>query len=305
MKNIKRIAGSLLLLCLLALTSCRPVQYKAVIITGQNNHNWPVSHQAIKLILENSGMFQVDLAVSPEKGGDFSGFNVDFKKYDVVVLDYNGDSWNQDMNEAFLDYARKGGGILVYHAADNAFRNWKEFNEIIALGGWENRNETDGPYVYWKDGALVRDNTPGVGGSHGAQHAYQMNSRSGDHPIIKGLPAQWKHAQDELYDHMRGPGDIKDLLYTAYADPEKRGSGREEPLVFTVNWQKARIFHIMIGHAGETLKDNPAMQCTGFQTLMLRGAEWCASGKVTQEVPQDFPTKESTSMRLDYKAPEK
>ena len=226
---------------------------------------------------------------------------LDLGKYKLVVLDYNGDSWPRKMQDAFLEYVRNGGGVIVYHAADNAFSGWEEYNKIIALGGWENRDETSGPYIYWKDGALIKDQTPGPGGSHGYQHEYLLNQRCTDHPIMKGLPKQWKHAKDELYDRMRGPGEIKDLLYSAYSPEEMRGSGREEPLVFTVDYGKARIFHIMLGHAGETLDANPAMQCTGFQVLLLRGAEWCATGKVKQKVPADFPTETSTSLRPEYK----
>jgi len=273
---------------------------KGVIVTGQNNHNWPVSHIALQKILDNSGMFETDLAISPAPGEDFSGFNVDFGKYDFVVLDYNGDSWNEGMKRAFLDYVDGGGGVVVYHAADNAFSGWKEYNEIIALGGWENRNENSGPYVYWKDGGLVRDTTPGPGGSHGYQHEYVLENRSGN-PVTEGLPARWKHGRDELYDSMRGPGNIGELLYTAYSPKEMRGSGKTEPLIFTVDYGKARIFHIMLGHAGESLEDNPAMQCTGFQTMILRGAEWCATGKVTQPVPADFPDDEMVSFRPDYR----
>ena len=79
-----------------------------------------------------------------------------------------------------------------------------------------------------------------------------------------------------LYDrYWRGPGNIGDLLYTAYSDKETGGSGREEPLVFTVDYGNARIFHTMLGHAGATVEDNTAMQCTGFQVLLLA---WCANG---------------------------
>lgn len=300
--TVKAIAATLA--CVAILCSCARGPIKGVIITGQNNHNWPVSHQALRLTLENSGLFEMDLAVSPAAGEDMSGFLVDFSQYEVVVLDYNGDSWLEPMREAFLEYVRSGGGVMVYHAADNAFSGWEEYNKIIALGGWEGRNENSGPYVYWKDGGLVKDTTPGPGGSHGAQHEYVMNSRRADHPVLKGLPEKWKHAKDELYDRMRGPGDIKDLLYTAYSPTEKGGSGREEPLVFTVDYGKGRVFHIMLGHCGETLENNPAMQCAGFQELLLRGTEWCATGKVTRKVPADFPTETEVSLRKDYQAPD-
>ena len=300
-----RILHSLSVLTILFLvtlcSACAREPIQGVIITGQNNHNWPVSHKAIKMILENSRLFKVDIAVSPAAGEDMSSFDVDFSKYAFVFLDYNGDSWPEKMNTAFLEYVKNGGGVVVYHAADNAFTDWDEYNKIIALGGWGGRDENSGPYVYWKDGALVKDTSAGSGGSHGARHEYIMNQRVTSHPIVDGLPERWKHATDELYDRMRGPGDIKDLLYTAYSPTAKGGSGREEPLAFTVEYGKGRIFHIMLGHCGDTLEDNPAMQCAGFQTLLLRGTEWCATGNVTQKVPADFPTETSVSLRKDYK----
>ena len=230
-----------------------------------------------------------------------SGCVLDFSPYELVVLDYNGDAWPEETNRRFLEYVRGGGGVVVYHAADNAFVNWPEYNKICALGGWENRDEKAGPYVYWSDGKLIKDSSAGVGGSHGKQHEYVLNARNHEHPIMKGLPNKWKHAQDELYDRMRGPGNIKDCLYTAYSDKETGGSGREEPLIFTVDYGNARIFHTMLGHAGETVENCPAMQCAGFQITLLRGAEWAATGKVTQKVPADFPTEKQVSNRSNYK----
>lgn len=291
------VAFALLLAC--TVSARKPV--KTLLITGQNNHNWQVSHVVLKQILENSGRFEVDLAVSPGQGKDMSGFVLDFTPYQLVVLDYNGDAWPEETNKRFLEYAQNGGGIVVYHAADNAFSGWAEFNKICALGGWEGRNEKSGPYVYWQDDKLIKDSSAGVGGSHGQQHEYVLNGRNKVHPIVKGLPNKWRHAKDELYDRMRGPGNIKDILFTAYSDKETGGSGREEPLIFTVDYGNARIFHTMLGHAGETVEDNPAMQCAGFQVLLLRGAEWAATGKVTQKVPADFPTGNQCSYRKSYK----
>lgn len=284
-----------------SLCGCQRKTIKTLIITGQNNHNWEVSHVVIRELLDNSGLFEVETAISPEKGGDMSAFEVDFSRYQLVVLDYNGDNWPEKMQNGFIEYVNKGGGVIVYHAADNAFPDWTEYNRIIALGGWEGRNETSGPYVYMQNGHLVKDTSPGVGGSHGKQHQYILNGYNPHHPVIKGLPAQWLHAQDELYDRMRGPGDIADILYTAYSDPETGGSGREEPLIFTVEYGKGRIFHTMLGHAGKTPEDNIAMQCAGFQITFLRGAEWAATGKVTQAVPDDFPSADSVSLRKEYR----
>ena len=309
LSNLKTFAKLVLLaglvlgcVCFTDCASAKRGPIKALIVTGQNNHNWQTSHQALQLTLQQSGMFVCDIAKTPAKGGDMSSFNPRFEEYDVVILDYNGDRWSKQTDEAFLSYVKGGGGVVVYHAADNAFAEWEEFNRIIALGGWEGRNEKSGPYYYLRDGEVVKDNSPGPGGSHGAQREYPMNCRNLSHPITKGLPDGWIHAQDEMYDRMRGPANVKDLLYSGYADPATGGSGREEPLVFTVDYGKARIFHIMIGHCGPSLEENPAMQCAGFQTLLLRGSEWAATGKVKQPVPADFPPPTSKSLRKDYKA---
>jgi glycosyltransferase len=275
---------------------------KTLLVTGRNSHKWEVSHVAIKRILENSGLFMVDIAVSPKAGENMSNFKPDFASYQLVVLDYYGDRWPEETEKSFLNFVEEGGGVVIYHAADNAFRHWKEYNQIIGFGGWENRNETDGPYIYMRDGQLVYDDeTPGRGGSHGFQHEFTLHCGNPDHPVTKGLPAAWRHAQDELYDRMRGPGIVKDVLFWAYSDPATRGSGRDEIAIFTVDCGKARIFHTTLGHAGNTLDDNIAMQCAGFQVTLLRGAEWAATGTVTQQAPDDFPTATTVSLRKNYK----
>ena len=303
MNVIKKLVGAMVVVAMTLAFSCcsetKPI--KALVVSGQNNHNWQVSHKVLKLILDNSGMFQTDIVLTPAKGGDMNEFNPEFDKYDVVVLDYNADRWSAETDSAFLQYVRNGGGVVVYHAADNAFADWDEFNRIIALGGWEGRNEKHGPYCYWENGGLVLDETPGHGGSHGQQREYAMHCRNAVHPITKGLPDNWMHGKDEMYDSMRGPANIKDLLYSGKAEKETGGSGKEEPLVFTVDYGKARIFHIMLGHCGPTAEDNPAMQCAGFQTLLLRGAEWAATGEVTQSLPADFPTDKLVSLRKEYR----
>lgn len=301
---MKRLFTILLLASIVGIIpACSRQPIKALIISGQNNHNWQVSHPVLQKILNNSALFEADIALTPAAGEDMSTFRPNFSDYDVVVLDYNGDRWPAETDTAFLEYVQAGGGVVIYHAADNAFAQWEEFNKIIALGGWENRDEKAGPYYYLVDGKPTLDYSAGPGGSHGSEREYPMHCRKADHPITKGLPDGWMHGRDEMYDRMRGPANIKDLLYSGYADSTKGGSGREEPLVFTVDYGKARIFHLMLGHCGPTADNNPAMQCAGFQTLLLRGTEWAATGKVTQPVPKDFPTAEKPSYRLDYKAP--
>ena len=277
-------------------------KYNALIITGQNNHNWRASNPVLKQLLDQTGLFTTEIMITPRKGGDMSSFNPDFSKYDVVILDYNGDSWSEKTNSAFLDFVSNGGGVVVFHAADNAFPEWKEYNEIIGLGGWGDRSEKDGPYVYYKNNELITDNSPGIGGSHGKRHEYEVKARNMDHPITKDLPVRWMHGSDELYSQLRGPAKNMEILATAYADTAMGGpasTSRDEPVLMTISYNKGRIFHTALGHADQD--GGPALQCVGFIVTFQRGAEWAASGVVTQDVPFDFPTMAGVVLRPDYK----
>ncbi|MBN1845691.1 MAG: DUF1080 domain-containing protein [Sedimentisphaerales bacterium] len=264
----------------------------ALIVDGQNNHNWKATSPVLEAILAETGLFRVEVATTPPAGQPMADFQPDFSQYDVVVLNYTGDDWPEVTRQAFVRYVENGGGVVVFHAADNAFAGWKEFNEIIGLGGWGGRNERSGPYVYWRDGNLVRDTSPGGGGAHGQANPFPVTIRDGEHPITQGLPARWLHAKDELYSRLRGPARNLILLATGFQPTEQGGTGREEPVLFTISYGSGRIFHTVLGH------DPYSMSCVGFAVTLQRGAEWAATGKVTRtEVPKDFPTAERISVR--------
>jgi type 1 glutamine amidotransferase len=63
----------------------------------------------------------------------------------------------------------------------------------------------------------------------------------------------------------------------------------------TTTFGKGRVFHTAIGHNNG--KDLTAQKCVGFIATLQRGVEWAATGKVTQKVPEDFPTAEKVSLR--------
>lgn len=275
----------------LLLATATAADIRVLIIDGQNNHKWRDTSPWLVEILKQSGRFQTTVATTPPEKSDLSGFRPDFAQHQVVLLNYNGDPWPEPTRQAFLDFVRKGGGVVVYHAANNAFADWPEFNEIIGLGGWGGRTEKDGSYLRWRDGKIVKEALPGKSGSHGKQHAYAVTARDTTHPIMKGLPPVWMHAQDELYDRLRGPANIHRLLATAFSAPETGGTGEHEPVLFTLQYGKGRIFHTAFGH------HKPAMECVGFQVTLLRGLEWAATGKVTIPVPADFPNATETKSR--------
>src|SRR4051812_42533703 len=131
-----------------------------LIIDGQNNHDWKATTPVLKKILEDSGLFRVEVATTPPAGGEMSHFQPDFAAYRVLVSNYNGESWPRETKESFVRYVRGGGGLVVVHAADNSFADWPEYNESIGLGGWNGRNEKAGPYVRYVEGKLGRDTSP-------------------------------------------------------------------------------------------------------------------------------------------------
>jgi HEAT repeat protein/type 1 glutamine amidotransferase len=231
------------------------------------------------------------MAISPPDDDGIEDFKPDFADYDVVVLDYDGydrKGWSKRTKKAFVKYVKSGGGVVVYHGANNSFPDWEQYNEIIGLGGWGGRDEKSGPMVRWRDGKVVLDYSPGDAGSHGPAHAFQIINREKDHPITRGLPEKWMHAKDELYGELRGPAKNLTVLATAYSDPAKNGTGEHEPILFTIDYGKGRVFHTPLGHAREL--PLPCMESVGFIVTFQRGAEWAATGKVTQKVPDDFPT---------------
>jgi len=265
-----------------------------LIIDGQNNHDWQHTTPLLKKILEDTELFQVEVLTTPPKGGDFSRFLPQFEKYRAVISNYNdfggGSVWPAEVQAAFEEYVRAGGGFVSYHAADNAFPNWPAYNLMIGVGGWEGRDERSGPFWYFQDASLVSDPTAGPAGNHGARKPFQVTMRNQTHPIAKGLPEVWMHAADELYSRMRGPGEHMTVLGTAFSDPQNRGTGYDEPMLIVLSYGKGRVFHTTLGHDAE------AIRCVGFISTFARGVEWAATGKVTQKVPDDFPgaTKVST-----------
>jgi type 1 glutamine amidotransferase len=303
---------------LFSLSASAAEKLKALIVDGQNNHAvWPKSTVMMKQYLENSGLFEVEvartrfisnfqrekdwlpLAGAPEAEGKDKpvpdpSFSPDFKKYSIVVSNfgYGAADWPEQTRKNLEEYMKNGGGLVVVHAANNSWANWPEFNKMIGLGGWGGRNQKSGPYVYYDaNGKVVRDDGPGGCGSHGPQQEFVITMRDKTHPITKGLPDFWMHSKDECYSKLRGPAENMTILATAADTPDLKNAGRNEPMLMVLSYGKGRVFHTTLGH------DTEAFQGVGFIVTFLRGSEWAATGKVTQEIPKDFPAADKASAR--------
>ncbi len=274
----------------------KPIPVLIVDGASSQYHNWQMVTAVLKKELEDSGRFHVSVISAAAPGADFSGFKPRFSDYQVILWNYDAQDWPLSQRARLEDYVRSGGGMVVVHAADNAFPDWPAFNQMIGIGGWRNRTEKAGPMWYFKDGKFVSDSTPGSAGSHGARLPFRLTTRAPQHPIMKGLPPVWMHAADELYATLRGPGENMIVLATAYSDPANKGTGHDEPIALAMNYGKGRVFHTTLGH------DVAALSCVGFMTLFQRGTEWAATGEVTQKVPASFPAADTVSFRVDIAA---
>jgi len=307
---------------LLLLASASEAKIKALIIDGQNNHAvWPKSTVMMKQYLEKSGLFEVDIdrtrytwrgefreakwlpragvtkqTEDLEKSKSDPDFKPSFEEYDVVISNFGfkAADWPEETRAAFESYMKNGGGFVSVHAADNCFGHWHEYNRMIGLGGWGGRNERHGPYVYYNNaGEFIRDETtPGAAGSHGTLNEIQITMRDMGHPITRGLPKYWITSRDECYAKLRGPAVSMTVLATGKDTSEKAPTDRHEPILMVIDYGKGRIFHTTLGH------DTSGFEGVGFIATFLRGAEWAATGRVTQEVPADFPAAHKSITRL-------
>jgi len=302
---------------------------KVLLIDGQNNHAWAETTPVLQAILEQSRLFHVTVSTAPagppkapknltpanpendaknmaaiqeweaavsahkaNAAAAWEQWRPVFADYDVVVSNYNGELWPEAVKADFEAYVAGGGGFVPVHAANNSFPEWPAYNAMIGLGGWGGRSELSGPYLRLREGKWVADPTAGKGGSHGERHSFVVETQAPEHPIMAGLPAKWKHAEDELYDSLRGPAENVEVLAAAFSDKATRGSGETEPLLMTISYGKGRVFHTALGH------DVTAMSDVGFQETLKRGVRWAAAGSMTfHPVPESELSATEVSVR--------
>lgn len=193
-----------------------------------------------------------------------------YSEYDLVVLNLEKAAWEENDRKIFEDYVINGGGVVVLNSASNAFTGWNEFTKISGVKP-SDAESTD-------------------------TFEYEVMSSNNQHPVTKGLPTNWLHVKDYmLFNTNSLTGDVE-VLATAKADTLHGGGGEILPVLFTIKFGEGRVFNTTLG------KDINAEQCVGFITTLQRGAEWAATGVVSQEVPLDFPSFVSTHEWPDFKA---
>ena len=269
---------------------------RMVIIDGQNNHNWKEMTPFMKAFLEKTGRFTVEVATTPTADAaaeDWQAFRPDFFQYQVVLSNYNGQRWPREVEMSLVKFVDAGGGLVIVHAANNAFPDWPEWNQMIGLG-WRDAGFGDRLTLAEDGRVVVTPKGEGPGAGHGPQHEYAIVVRDREHPVMQGLPAEWVHGQDELYHGQRGPARDMHVLATAYSAESQKGTSAHEPMIWWIPQGQGRVFTTVMGHIMAT--GNSALRCIGFQTVVARGSEWAATGKVTLPIPDNFPTAGKVSL---------
>ena len=248
-----------------------PPKIQVLIITGQNGHNWRGTTPILRKILEDTEKFEVHVTEEFRGGGPET-----LAPYDLIVVNYQDRGnrpelrWGTRADTALVDFVRNGKGLVVYHFSMAAFDGWKEYEQMSAAN-WRPNN-----------------------GHHSAPHNYVVDIKDQEHPITKGLKLSFPQTNDELYSNLRWqPAGSYHVLATAYDDhalyaasrtdaraPQPlEGAGANEPMLWTVDYGKGRVFTTALGH------DVEQVQTPAFMTTFARGAEWAATGKVTLPIP--------------------
>ena len=274
---------------------------RVLVIDGINNHDWQAGTKEIRRILDAAGRFTVAVSTSPPKDAPTAAWDAwrpDFQSRDVIVSNFNGGHladgvrWPRPVEETFEAAVRRGCGFVSFHAANNAFLGWEDYNEMIGLG-WRDINYGPGLIVDENEKVVVVPAGQGLGPGHGPPHTFTMSMMDPRHPITAGMPKQWLHPTEQLTHGQHGPANPKhgalekELRILTYA--LSKDSHRREPMDWVRTWGAGRVYVTLLGHTSRN-SENPNCRCAGFETLFARGVEWAASGRVTIPMPARFPS---------------
>ena len=269
---------------------------RVLIVDGFSNHSVEKTTQKIQSILESDTSFNVSVSTMPPVNTDeWQNWNPNFADYDVIIQTCNNIFkpdivWPETVKTDLEVYVRGGGGLYVYHSANNAFAEWPEYNEMIGMG-W--RAVDYGKAIQIIDEQVV-EIPAGVGKkTHHGPRVDAVFNRLGDHPVHAGLPRSWKSADVEIYAYTRGP--VENLTVLSYA--REPVNDMDFPTEWVVEYGAGRTYTSTYGHYWKNQDDPPGVRDVAFQTLMMRALQWLAQKPVNQNVPANFPTRDTVSLQ--------
>ena len=240
----------------------------ALIITGQDVHDWRGTTPVLRKILEDTGKFEVRVTEEFRGAGPET-----LAPYELVVLNYYDRRrpelrWGERADKALLDFVRSGKALVMFHFSVAAFEGWEEYDKLSG-GNWRTNQ-----------------------GHHAAAHDFTVDIKDTDHPVTRGLKKSFLQPKDELYANLKWqPEGTYHVLATAWdehalykgkAKQPTPGPGLHHPMLWTLQYGKGRVFATVLGH------DAPAVSTPAFVVTFARGAEWAVTGNVTQPIPPEM-----------------
>lgn len=270
---------------------------RTLLIDGASNHDWQLTTKVIQAVLARDGRFEVTVLTVPVADpAAVEALAPNFSNYDVVLQTYNNVNgaplWPAKMQRGLEQYLSAGGGMFAYHAGNNAFEAWPEYNRMIGLG-W--RPASFGPAILVNDDGSTKLVPTGEGRNTGhGRRSDVLVTRLGDHAIHGGLPRQFMAADIEVYTYARGPAE--NLTVLSYGR-DTMNLNLNHPLEWVVNYGTGRVYTSTLGHVWPREGIQPSTRCAAYQTLLVRALQWAAKRPVDQQAPPDFPTATSISIR--------
>lgn len=283
----------------LASAAAADVKIRVLIVDGFSNHDWQQSTELLRGILDKAGAFTVAVSTAPQTTNavDWAAWRPNFADCDVVIQTCNdigrASKWPDAVKKDFVDFVRRGGGVYIFHSAENAFVGWQEYEQMVGLC-WRKVDYGTAIRVN-ADGTLARiPPGEGSGTSHGARRTVLV-TRLGEDAIHAGLPRAWRSPDMEVYAYARGPAENVTVL--AYGQDSKPELGWLWPVEWTTTFGQGRIYVSVYGHVWRGETNPPALRCAAVQTIIPRAVQWLAKKPVTLPVPQDFPSAHAVSIR--------
>lgn len=217
---------------------------RALLITGGCCHNYQLQANALVEGMKKFG--DVTWTVINEGGTSTRGQiklydNPDWAKpYDVIVHnECFADTIDPDYIRKITAGHRAGKPAVVIHCAMHSYRaatidDWREFLGVTSL-------------------------------RHDRASRVKVKAVMSNHPTLREFPAEWLTPVDELY--------VIDKIWPttkALATSVSPEDGKEYPVIWTSDYNGARVFGTTIGHSSATWED-PV-----FIGLVSRGVLWAA-----------------------------
>lgn len=227
----------------------KPVDGKlnVLLLAGANNHTWQETTAALREVFAQDARFAVAVVENPWdlKPSGLEGYALLFSNWNTYGKDKR--EWAAEMKAGFLQWVKKGGGFFVLHAGGSMFYDWDDFQALTG-GSWEK------------------------GTFHPHMQSFTINVADKEHPVTRGMSDF--EIFDEPWQRVANRNPERRVLLTGVVGKENKGSGEPEPFAWTTQLGKGRCFTLMLGH------DARAVANAGCKALILRGAEWAATGEV-------------------------